>query len=431
MTSTLGHRTSVRRAVDHGRPVNRPTTLEERRRAARSRLAIDDRRGPTTKIGRWAAARTGIPEAAERPTGPAPVAFYVISVVVMVFVLLGLVMVLSSSAANEAGQGNSPYRIFGRQVMWAGLGTLGLLTALRVPYHRWRPFVVPIAVVATGAMLLPFVPGLGANINDTRAWVHLGQVSFQPSEVLKLAALALTADLLCRRHAEVHDLRRVLVPLTLVAGGGASLCLIQGDLGSAVVLGSIVLAAGFIAGVPVTYLAGVVMSGAAFMTLFIVSSPRRINRFTSFLDVRGNRDYTSYQTYQGFLSMANGGLTGSGIGGSNGKLGYLPLAHSDFIFAVIADELGFIGSVAVVGGFALLVWFGVQVALAAPDRFGMLMAGGIAAWFGVQALINVGGVSGLMPVTGLTLPFFSAGGTSLFVMMTASGLLLNVARRAR
>lgn len=416
-------------AVQH-RPTREPT-LADRRRAARARLAIEDRQGPGRRIGRWAAERTGVHDPVAAPLGPAPVAYYVISVVVMVFVMLGLVMVLSSSAANEVGQGNSPYRIFVRQVMWAGVGFLGLLAGLKIPYHRWRPFVMPIALLATGAMVLPFVPGLGVNINDTRAWVHLGSVSFQPSEVLKLAALALTADLLSKRHAEIHDLRRVLVPLVIVAGGGASLCLAQGDLGSAVVLGAVILAAGFIAGVPVTYLSAVVMSGAAFMALFIVSSPRRINRFTSFLDVRGNRDYTSYQTYQGFLSMANGGLTGSGIGGSNGKLGYLPLAHSDFIFAVIADELGFIGSVAVVGGFALLVWFGIQVALAAPDRFGMLMAGGISAWFGVQALINLGGVSGLMPVTGLTLPFFSAGGTSLFVMMTASGLLLNVARRAR
>ena len=133
---------------------------------------------------------------------------------------------------------------------------------------------------------------------------------------------------------------------------------------------------------------------------------------------------------QGLLSIANGGMTGSGIGGSNSKLGYLPLAHSDFIFAVIADELGFIGTVAVVGGFALLTVLGIQAALAAPDQFGTLLAGGIAAWFGVQAIVNLGGVSGLMPVTGLTLPFFSAGGTSLFVSMAAAGLLLNVARRA-
>jgi cell division protein FtsW len=236
---------------------------------------------------------------------------------------------------------------------------------------------------------------------------------------------------LTRFASDVSKPRTGIIPLMVVAGIGTVLCLLQGDFGSAVVLGSILVATGFIGGVPVTHLAGFVGLGMVGLGLLAVSSPRRMNRLTSFLDIRGNREYTSYQTYQGFLSMANGGVTGSGIGGSNGKLGYLPLPHSDFIFAVIADELGFIGSIAVVGGFVLLVWFGVQAALAAPNRFSMLIAGGISAWFGVQAIVNLGGVSGLLPVTGLTLPFFSAGGTSLFVMMTASGLLLNVARRAR
>ncbi len=407
------------------------STLAERRHAARQRLQLV----PAGLAGHEPAGhgrrRARAASSSATPAGPAPIAYYVIATVVAVFVMLGLVMVLSASAANEVGQGNSPYRIFARQLMWAGVGLVGLLIGLKTPYERWRPFIMPIAALATAAMALPFVPGLGVDINDTRAWVHLGSVSFQPSEVLKLAILALAADLLTRRREEVHDLRRVALPLMAIAGVGASLCLAQGDLGSSVVLGSIVLAVGFIAGVPLMYMFTTVASGVAFIALFIFSSPRRINRFTAFLDIAGNKDHISYQTHQGFLSMANGGLTGSGIGGSNGKLGYLPLAHSDFIFAVLADELGFVGSVAVVGGFALIVWFGIQIALAAPDRFSMLFAGGIATWFGVQALINLGGVSGLMPVTGLTLPFFSAGGTSLFVMMVASGLLLNAARRAR
>jgi cell division protein FtsW len=164
--------------------------------------------------------------------------------------------------------------------------------------------------------------------------------------------------------------------------------------------------------------------------LAIISDPRRFNRLTAFRDIEGNKEHLAWQSWQGLLGIANGGLTGSGIGGSRAKMGYLPLAHSDFIFAVIADELGFIGSVAVIGGFALLVWFGIQTALAAPDTFGLVLAGGISVWFGVQAIVNIGGVAGVMPVTGLTLPFFSAGGTSLFVSMVAAGLLLNVARRA-
>ncbi|HSJ92278.1 MAG TPA: FtsW/RodA/SpoVE family cell cycle protein, partial [Ilumatobacter sp.] len=190
------------------------------------------------------------------------------------------------------------------------------------------------------------------------------------------------------------------------------------------------LAVGVIAGVPFRHVGTLAGVGAMAALVAVMSDPRRFNRLTAFRDIEGNKDHLAWQSWQGLLSIANGGLTGSGIGGSNSKLGYLPLAHSDFIFAVIADELGFVGSVAVVGGFALLVVLGVQAALAAPDQFGTLLAGGIAAWFGVQAIVNLGGVSGLMPVTGLTLPFFSAGGTSLFVSMIAAGLLLNVARRA-
>nr|MCU0261949.1 FtsW/RodA/SpoVE family cell cycle protein [Ilumatobacteraceae bacterium] len=278
---------------------------------------------------------------------------------------------------------------------------------------------------------LPFAPGIGTTVNDARSWVSVGSWSFQPSEVLKLATLLLAADFLTRHRDRVNDTRRGLMPIVTVAGLGAGACLAQGDFGSAVVLAAIVLAVGFIAGIPIPHLASVAAAGGVMLALVALASPRRLNRFTAFLDVEGNKDHLAWQIHQGYLSIANGGITGSGIGGSNGKLGYLPLAHSDFIFAVVADELGLIGSIAVIGGFALLVWFGVQVALAAPDTFAMLVAGGIATWFGVQAIINLGGVAGVLPVTGLTLPFFSAGGTSLFVSMVAAGLLLNVARRAR
>jgi hypothetical protein len=166
--------------------------------------------------------------------------------------------------------------------------------------------------------------------------------------------------------------------------------------------------------------------------LFATSSQRRFNRFTAFLDITGNREHLSYQQYQAMIAIAQGGTTGAGPGRGLTKLGdFLPLAHSDFIFAVIAEELGLIGVIAVLGGFLVLTFCGVQVALASSDRFGALLAGGIVGWLVVQTLINVGGVTGIMPVTGLTLPFFSAGGSSLFVCMVAAGLLLNVARHAR
>lgn len=399
-------------------------TVAERRQAALDRLQRSRPQSRRTRRGKDS-------DESAVALGPPPVAYYVIVVVVAVFVMLGLVMVLSSSAATEVGKGNSPYRIFSRQLMWAGFGLVGMLVAVKVPYRRWRPFIVPFAILSAAGMVLPFTSRLGSTINGARAWVTVGSLSFQPSEVLKLATLALAANILATRHEQMADPRRTLFPLMLIAGFGAGACLVQGDLGSAVVLGAIVLSVGFIAGVPMAYMTGVMASGLFTMALLVFSSARRFDRFTAFFDTKGNKDYLAYQTYQGYLGIANGGLTGSGIGGSNSKLGYLPLAHSDFIFAVIADELGFVGAIAVVGGFALLVWFGIQTALAAPDRFGMLLAGGIATWFGVQAIVNMGGVAGLLPVTGLTLPFFSAGGTSLFVTMVAAGLLLNVARRAR
>jgi cell division protein FtsW len=230
----------------------------------------------------------------------------------------------------------------------------------------------------------------------------------------------------------MHELSRTLKPTLMVAALAAGLCLLQGDLGSAIVLAGIVFAVAFVGGTPLVPMAVAGAAGIGAAGLFVMSSQRRINRFTAFLDVAGNRDHLSYQTYQAMIAIAQGGTTGAGPGRGLNKLGdFLPLAHSDFIFAVVAEELGLIGVVAVVGGFLVLTYCGIQVALAASDRFGSLLAGGIIGWLVVQTVINIGGVTGLMPVTGLTLPFFSAGGSSLFVCMAAAGLLLNVARHAK
>jgi cell division protein FtsW len=415
-------------------PLRGSSDVRARRDAALDRLHGGAPRASRAGSPRRAKpSRRAVQQAAPRPRerlGPTPGLFYVIMVIVAVFVMLGLVMVLSATSANQVGGESSPYRIFNRQLMWAGLGVVGMLVALKVPYQRWRALVIPGSVLAAGAMMLPFVPGVGATINDANSWVRFGSFGFQPSEVLKLAAIAFLADLFARHQEELHLPRWGLVPLAIVTFGCAGVSFLQGDLGSAIVLAAVALAVGTVAGVPFVHVSSIAFVGALGALVAILSDPRRFNRLTAFTDIEGNKEHLAWQSWQGLVSIANGGMTGSGIGGSNSKLGYLPLAHSDFIFAVIADELGFVGSLAVVGGFALLVWFGIQTALAAPDQFGLVLAGGIAAWFGVQAIVNLGGVVGLLPVTGLTLPFFSAGGTSLFVSMVAAGLLLNVARRA-
>lgn len=393
---------------------------------------ISDRR---RQAAERAAALRRHPAARQRlatPTTPPPTTYYVIALVVAIFTMLGLVMVLSASSIRLFHDGQSPWRIFNRQVIWASLGAVALYICAKVPYDFWQRLVVPGLAIASGLMLLPFVPGVGMEVNGARAWVALGPFSFQPSEFMKVAVLVYAASLLAKRQHQMHDLRQTLVPTLMIAAVASLLCVAQGDLGSAIVLGGIVFAVAFVGGTPLTPMTGAVVGSGLLAVAFAMSSRRRYNRFTAFLDITGNREHLSYQQYQSMIAIAQGGTTGAGPGRGLSKLGdFLPLAHSDFIFAVIAEELGLIGVIAVVGGFLVLTFCGVQVALAAGDRFGSLLAGGIVGWFLVQTVINVGGVTGLLPVTGLTLPFFSAGGSSLFVCMVAAGLLLNVARHAK
>lgn len=392
--------------------------LSDRRRAALAR-AEAMRRHPTRR-------------AEVKVNTPPPTAFYLMAVVIAMFTMLGLVMVLSATSISQFHQGHSPWRLFNRQLVWASLGMVGLWFAMRLNTRTWRRLVYPAFVIACGAMLLPFVPGIGDRVNDASSWVSVGPINFQPSEFLKLAMLVTIAHLLTQRRDQMASPTRTLVPALALAAFASGLCLVQGDLGSAIVMAAIAFAVVFIAGAPLTLvtLSGAAAGGAAWM--FVMSSPRRQARFTAFMDIAAHKDHLSYQTYQAMIAMAQGGITGSGVGRGSNKLGeFLPLAHSDFIFAVIAEELGMIGIVAVLGGFLLLAYAGVQVAMASSDPFHSLLAGGVVAWLVVQTIINVGGVTGLMPVTGLTLPFFSAGGSSLFVTLTACGLLLNVARNVR
>jgi len=395
------------------------TVVGDRRRVATQR-ADAMRRHPTRSAAQRVAAT------------PPPTAFYIIAVVAAVLTMLGLVMVLSATSIAQFHRGNSPWRLFNRQLIWAILGCMALMVAMRMPIHRWRPFINAGFGIACGLMVLPFVPGIGSRVNAASSWVSIGPINFQPSEFMKLGLLLACANMLAKRRTEMHDLWRTLLPVLGLGAIACGLCLAQGDLGSAIVLACIVFFVAFIAGAPLVPMAGFGVVGGLLGLVFVFSSARREARFTAFMDIAAHKDHLSYQTWQAMIAMAQGGVTGSGVGRGENKLGeFLPLAHSDFIFAVVAEELGMIGVVAVLGGFLVLAYAGVQVALATPDRFHSLLAGGIVGWFVVQAIINVGGVTGMMPVTGLTLPFFSAGGSSLFVTLVATGLLLNVARNVR
>jgi len=338
---------------------------------------------------------------------------------------------MSSSSIVALNRGLSPWTMFVKQLMWACVGGLGMAFFYRFPYPMLRRFVFPGLLAAYGLMLLPFAPNIGVSTNGARAWVVLGPVGFQPSEFLKFALLAYCANLLGRRQKEVTDINRTIKPVIYAWLVAVVLCVAQKDLGGAIVMSCIVLTVMIKAGIPVRIIgaiAGASMSGALFITL--VSSSRR-NRWTAFLNLDETKASFGYQVWQSILSISNGGISGAGIGAGTGKWGYVPLAHSDFIFSTIAEEFGLIGVTAIIGGFLVLVVSGFRVAMAAQEKFGALLAGGVTMWFAFQAIINIGGVSGSMPVTGLTLPLISYGGSSLLVCMSAAGLLMNVARNMK
>ncbi len=412
------------------RQSQKPKEMSDRRRAAFERAQLARTRGAKPrsryreKIG----------------SGPKPLGFYMIAAITFILVAFGLVMVLSASSIYSFKKEGTPWEYFSRQVFFTVVGIAGMVTAITFPLtwfqkHTKRfpslTFASILPVFGVGLMFLAFVPGIGTEFNGARAWVQIGPQKFQPSELMKLFIIICGADLLSRREAEMGNLRRTMWPFLLTVGVGAGLALVQSDIGSCVVMIGIAAAVLFLAGAPLRPMLGVAAVATPLAFLFIRSSPDKLQRFTSFLDIYGTRDDKSYQVYQSWISLSNGGLTGTGIGTGSGKWGSVPLSHSDFIFAVLAEEMGLLGVVGLITLFAFLIYFGLQVALSCRYRFGLLLAGGIASWFLLQLVINVGGVVGLLPVTGLTLPFISFGGTSLIVSMVACGLLMNVARSPR
>jgi cell division protein FtsW len=268
-------------------------------------------------------------------------------------------------------------------------------------------------------------------VNGARSWIGAGFFRIQPAEVAKLALLLFCADLLARRAHRMGEARLTLVPILAVVGVTASLMMMQPDLGGSIVLGAIVFAVLFVAGVPLLRLTGVLGVGGAAALLLALSAPYRRARVLSFLNPSQDPGGTGYQLNQSLNGLASGGWFGTGLGESASKYGYLPNAHTDFIFAIIGEELGLLGAMLVVGLFLGFAVLGVKAALRAPDLFGTLIAAGVTAWILAQALVNIGGVIGLMPITGLTLPFVSFGGSSLLVTMAATGVLVNVAAHGR
>jgi len=387
----------------------------------------------TATTTRSRAKRQGRPPRPPRPPRPsrqrvAPPGFVLLFAILLVLNLIGLVMVLSASSVTALHQEGSSYYYFLRQLVWLVIGSVAFVVAMRTDYHRLRMLALPLLLVCGGLLVVVLLPGIGSNVNGSSRWIGVGSFGIQPSEFAKLGILIFSADLLARRAAWVHDTRVTLRPVLVAFLALALLIMLQPNLGTTIVLAAITFSILFVSGIPMRPLIGWGTAGTFAAGFAAVGESYRRARVLAFLHPWNDPLNTGYQTIQSQVSLASGGWFGLGLGASRAKWGFLPYAHTDFIFAIIGEELGLVGALLVVLLFAALAFLGVRAGLQAPDPFGRLLAIGITTWLCVQAFVNIGAVIGVLPITGVPLPFISFGGSSVVATMAASGILLNVAR---
>jgi cell division protein FtsW len=352
----------------------------------------------------------------------------VLVLVTLGLVAFGLVMVFSAtSAAAALGEGD-PMRFLFKQGAYALAGAVLLTVFARADYHRLRLFAPTLLVAALALCVL--VLAVAPTVNGARRWFFVGPVSFQPSELAKLALCVWVCAHLSRRPAP-QTFGELMKPIGLVVALFAGLVLVQPDLGTTISLMLMVAGVLLVSGLPLRVLATAGCAALALGAAAIWIEPYRRARLFAFLDPTQDPQGAGYQTLQAVIGIGSGGLTGNGLGEGVQKINFLPEAHTDMIFAVVGEELGLVGSTAVVAGFVAFAWAGYRVALRCRDPFGKRLAAGITTLVCAQAAVNLAAVLGIAPLTGIPLPFVSYGGSSLVVLLAAVGVLLNIAVNER
>lgn len=353
---------------------------------------------------------------------------FVLFITVMSLVSLGVIMVFSASEYSTLVYYNDSFYFFKRQVLWALLGLAAMFIMMNYDYWKFKKYAGPLLILAFAVLVLVFVPGVGKEVNGARRWIGIGPIPFAPAELVKLCIIIFCAYSLARERERVKYFTRGVLPYLGVMGIAAGLILMQPDLGTAVTLAGIVFIMIYAAGARITHLGSVAAAGLVAIGFAIAMKPYRLQRFLAFLDPWSDPQGSGFHIIQGLYAIGSGGLFGLGLGQSKQKFLYLPENHTDFIFAITAEELGFIGASLVIILFVLFIWRGLKIAVSSQDPFASMLATGITAWVGVQSIINIGVVTGSLPVTGIPLPFMSHGGTSLLFTMAGVGILLNISR---
>ncbi|HEV3472110.1 MAG TPA: putative lipid II flippase FtsW [Actinomycetota bacterium] len=347
-------------------------------------------------------------------------------------VVLGLIMILSASSVTSFATYGSSFLFFRKQLLWAVIGLVGFVFFARFDYRRLKGFGYLTYVGVVLLLLAVLIPGVGRVAGGSARWIGVGSFAIQPSEFAKLALVLFAADVFSRKDERtLKEFSHTALPMLPALAVLTVLVIAQPDLGTTVLLGLIGVGMLFVAGAPLRYIFPVGIAGAALAAVAAVVEPYRRARLLAFLDPWKDPLETGYHTIQSLIALGSGGLFGVGLGASRQKWLYVPNAHTDFIYAILGEEMGLLGTVTVLGMFAFLIYLGIRVARTAPDRFGMLIAAGITIWIGSQALINMGAVTATLPVTGVPLPLVSFGGSSLVVSLVAMGIMTNIARAGK
>ena len=344
--------------------------------------------------------------------------------------LLGTIMVYSASFVVAHNEFNDDAYFLLRQLMWVAVGVGAMFLGYRIDYHRWRRFSLPIMLLCLGLLVAVLVPGIGTRSYGAVRWIRVGPLlQVQPSELAKIAIVLYLADWLARREQVVGNLGKGLIPFAIIVGSLAWLVEMQPDLGTVSIIVGTAACVFFVAGANLLHV-GALGAGGVLAGLTVVShlSGYRQGRITAFLDPWSDIQGSGWHTAQGLIALGSGGAFGVGLGDGHQKFYWVPNAHTDAIFAIIGEELGFLGALGVLALFAVLTWRGFLHAWRAPDAFGRLFGTGLTCLLGLQALINIAVVTNSVPYTGVTLPLVSFGGSSTVISMLAVGLLLNLSR---
>lgn len=350
----------------------------------------------------------------------------VLLLMVVALTCFGIVMVYSASSVMAAKNFHDGAYFLKRQALFALIGFLIAAVAMRIDYHHWRRLAVPVLLVSLCLLVLVLIPGIGGKVKGASRWIRLPGFNLQPSEFAKIALIMYMAYSLEKKSDKIRSLSYGFLPYMVVLSVMLLLILKQPDLGAALTLAGVAVLMLFAAGTRLVFLLGTLLMAAPIVAYLVFHSAYRLRRIKAFMNPEQDPTGIGWQIIQSKYAFGAGGLFGQGLGEGKQKLFYLPEAHTDFILSVVGEELGFIGILVIIGMFFILVQRAMRIAMAARDPFGRFLALGIAVLFAIEASVNMGVVTGLLPTKGLALPFLSYGGSSLLISLLAVGILLNI-----